>query len=301
MKKLRLGIVANTGKPSVSEVLPPFLAWLKNEKIPFVLADDLVKVMDTTGYKTVPPGEVSTGVDFVLSFGGDGTFLWTTHLIRPHCVPIIGVNLGAFGYLAEVGIEQLHQRITDLIQDRYFIQERVMLEVKISRESGDNIFFGLNDIVVEKGAFPRTIRLETTIDEEYLNRFNADGLIVSTPTGSTGYSLSVGGPIIEPGVDAMIINPVNPHMLANRPLVVNGNRTISITVFSEAGEFQIVADGQRVIILKSGEKVMIRRASWKTRLVVFGDNTFFSLLRNKLNWRDQLSPQDKPLNDDPVG
>ncbi len=301
MKKLRLGIVANTGKPNVSDVLPPFLAWLNDKEIPFVLADDLVKVMDIDGYKTVSPGDVATGVDFVLSFGGDGTFLRTAHLILPHRVPIIGINLGAFGYLAEVGIEQLHQRITDLIQDRYLIQERVMLEVIISGESGENSFYGLNDIVVEKGAFPRTIRLETAIDDEYLNTFNADGLIVSTPTGSTGYSLSVGGPIIEPGIDAMIINPVNPHMLANRPLVVNGKRTISITAYSEAGEFQIVADGQRMIILSSGEKVTIKRASWVTRLVVFGDNTFFSLLRNKLNWRDQLSRHDKPFNEDPVG
>ena len=169
-----------------------------------------------------------------------------------------------------------------------------MLEVKVEGRS-EVSFHGLNDIVLDKGDFPRTIRLETSVNGEYLNTFNADGLIVSTPTGSTGYSLSVGGPILEPEVDAMIISPINPHMLANRPLVVCGNKMVSIAAFSQAGQFQVVIDGQREMKLKSGEKITIKRYSRRTRLVKFGDTSFYSLLRNKLHWRDQLNRSDEQI------
>ncbi len=289
MKEIRLGIIANIGKPAIAEVLTSFLAWLESESIAFIIAEDLKSIISNENYNSVKAEDVAEDVDFVLSFGGDGTFLHTAHLIEPRQTPIIGVNLGAFGYLAEVRVEQLQQRITDLRREKFRVQKRVMLKAQAGAEPGKHVFYGLNDIVIEKGEFPRTIRLETTVDGEYLNTFNADGLIVSTPTGSTGYSLSVGGPIIEPDVDVMIINPVNPHTLANRPLVVSGDRSIAISTFSEAGEFQVVADGQRMLRLKSGEKVVIERAPFTTHLVIFGDNTFYSLLRNKLRWRAQLN------------
>ena len=285
---IRLGIIANASKPMVASILPLFLEWLKKEKIVIVLADDLSAIIDTAGYATLPPAETAQSCDFVLSFGGDGTFLQTAHLIAPSEVPVIGVNLGAFGYLAEVSVDHLHERIADLQQGKYRIQDRFMLEVRVDGKN-EGSFHGLNDIVLDKGDFPRTIRLETSVNGEYLNSFNADGLIVSTPTGSTGYSLSVGGPILEPEVDAMIISPINPHMLANRPLVICGSKTVTIAAFSQGGHFQVIIDGQRELKLKSGEKVTISRSSRRTRLVKFGDSTFYSLLRNKLHWRDQLN------------
>ncbi|MDP8240733.1 MAG: NAD(+)/NADH kinase [Candidatus Hatepunaea meridiana] len=288
MKSISLGIIANTGKPAVTEVLPPFLSWLKSKNISFVVADDLQQIIDISDYASVDLKSVAADVDFVLSFGGDGTFLRTAYIIQPFKVPIIGVNLGAFGYLAEVKIDQLNKRINDLLNDRYVIQKRIMLEATSGADKQAKVLFGLNDIIIEKGDFPRTIRLETSIDDEYLNTFNADGLIVSTPTGSTGYSLSVGGPILEPELNAMIISPINPHMLANRPLVVSDKRVVSIITLSEAGDFQVIADGQRVIKLKSGDSISIKRASFYTNLVLFGDSTFYKLLRNKLQWRDQL-------------
>jgi len=289
VKPVRLGIIANTGKSVVAEVLPPFFTWLKSSEIPFIVSSDLMNLIDLSDCEAVSPEAVAGSVDFVLSFGGDGTFLRTAHLIAPSQVPIIGINLGAFGYLAEVGVDQLRDRITDLLYNRFLIQDRFMLEASINVNSKAYNFHALNDIVLDKCEFPRLIRLETSIDGEYLNIFNADGLIVSTPTGSTGYSLSVGGPITEPEVDAMIISPINPHMLANRPLVVSGKRTVEISTFSEAGSFQIITDGQSVLKPASGEKVTIKRSSRITRLVKFGDYTFYSLLRNKLHWRDQLN------------
>lgn len=289
MKDVRLGIIANTSKKAVEDVLPPFFRWLGDEGVSFTVASDLAKIIDIQTLKSKPPEMIAEDSDFVLSFGGDGTFLQTARLVHPHSIPIIGINLGAFGYLAEVSVEQLNQRIMDLLEGKYFIQERFTLEAVAGGKQNEPPVYGLNDIVVDKGDFPRTIRLETRIDDEYLNTFTADGLIVSTPTGSTGYSLSVGGPIVEPEVDAMIISPINPHMLANRPLVVGGDRTVSISTFTEAGSYQVTADGQIVMKLDSGEKVTIKRSSRVTRIVHFKDRTFYSLLRNKLHWRDQTN------------
>jgi len=280
-----LGIIANTGKKRVAEVLPSFLTRLDEKGYSFIVSSDLARVIDLSGCRSAPAERVADQADFILSFGGDGTFLQTARLIAPREVPIIGVNLGRFGYLAEVSVEELGERIEDLRAGRFTVQDRLMLQVEISGEESASPCPGLNDVVVDKGGFPRSILLETSVDGEYLNNFTADGLIVASPTGSTGYSLSVGGPILEPGSDGLIINPISPHMLANRPLVIRGDRTIEITAFSEAGTFQVSVDGQKMLTLKSGSKVMIKRAPFATRLVVFNDFSFYDLLRNKLYWR----------------
>jgi NAD+ kinase len=294
MKSLRLGIIANTGKPVVTEVLPPFLAMLRDKNISFLVADDLRDLINTFDLDFSPIETIVDESDFILSFGGDGTFLRTAHVIAPKQIPIIGVNLGTFGYLAEVGIEQLEERINDLIDDKYFVQNRTILKATLLGSDNIQPLYGLNDIVIENGEFPKTIQLVTRIDGDYLNTFNADGLIVSTPTGSTGYSLSVGGPIVEPEVEAMIISPINPHMLANRPLVVGSHREIEITTHSKAGHFQIVADGQFVLKVDTGTKVSIVCAPTPTKIVLFQDHNFYSILRNKLQWRHQLNVRVDP-------
>ncbi len=293
MKHFKLGIIANTGKPQISEMLPAFLNWLVKKSVEFYVADDIAEQMTNMSWTTLPVEKISENVDFVLSFGGDGTFLHTAHTIGSSQVPIIGVNLGAFGYLAEVSFEQLRSRIRDLQNDDYSIQDRFMLTARIQSDQSGELIVGLNDIVIEKGAFPRTIRLETSIDGIYLNTFIADGLIVSTPTGSTGYSLSVGGPIIDPDVNIMIISPISPHMLANRPLVVDGRRKVEVVSFSEAGSIQITADGQQIKSIQSGSKVAIERAPYVTKVVHFPGYSFYNLLRNKLHWRTRVERGDQ--------
>jgi NAD+ kinase len=285
---MRLGIIANTGKARVPEVLNTFLAWLASQKIPFLISAEIAPLLKSKSLPAAPTDAIGDHVDYVLSFGGDGTFLQTARAIAPSETPIIGVNLGGFGYLAEVGVEQLKESINALQAGRFSIQERVMLSAEA--QGSDVRYYGLNDIVIDKGGFARTIRLDTSIDGEFLNTFTADGLIVATPTGSTGYSLSAGGPILEPRLNGIIINPICPHMLANRPLVVCGDRTISITAQSELGTFQFAVDGQQLMELPSGSRVTICRAPFKTRIVQFRDFSFFSLLRTKLQWRNQLEP-----------
>ncbi|MFH0766111.1 MAG: NAD(+)/NADH kinase [Calditrichota bacterium] len=297
MNPIRFGLIANTGKERVAEVLPPFLEWLRRQNIPFVLASEIGALFDTSAYPQVPAADIADSADLILSFGGDGTFLQTARLIAPREVPIIGVNLGGFGYLAEVGIDELEKRMLDILNNNYQIQRRFMLEAQIPNDAGGRstestnkdyqIYYGLNDIVVDKGGFPRTIHLETFVDGVHLNTFNADGLIVATATGSTGYSLSVGGPILEPCVEGMIIDPISPHMLANRPIVLGPKRVIKITVTGEMDRFLVAVDGQSVASLPSGAAVTIQQAPFVTRLAVFPDYDFYGLLRNKLHWRTQ--------------
>lgn len=295
---MRLGIIANTGKKSVRGALPELFAWLLENDIEFTVASDLDVILNLQGLDTSPQDELPQDADFILSFGGDGTFLQTARVVAPNEVPIIGVNFGRFGYLAEVQFEHLKNRIFDLVDGKYRIQERIMLEGTIVTGDEEQNCIALNDIVVDKGGFPRSIRLKTSLDGEVANTFTADGLIIATPTGSTGYSLSVGGPILEPGLSEMIINPISPHMLANRPLVVSGGRTIEITTSSEEGVCQVAADGHVVNHLESEQSISIRKAPFVTKVVVFGEHSFYNLLRTKLQWSDHTDKTGTPFTQD---
>jgi len=279
---MRLGIIANTGKPHIPDLLASLLEWLDQQRIPFVVAAETAVILNTIPRNTLPADSLGHEVDFVLSFGGDGTFLQTARAIAPSGTPIVGVNLGAFGYLAEVQLDAVKERILDLAGERFQINERMMLNA-IVVTTGET-FLGLNDVVVEKGDFPRTIRLVAEVDGEYLNTFAADGVIISTPTGSTGYSLSAGGPILEPQLNGLIINPICPHMLANRPLVVSDERVVSITSATEDGSIFLSVDGQRVAALRGKMRVEIQKSALKTRIVNFSDYSFYRLLRTKLDW-----------------
>ena len=283
---MRLGVIANTGKPMIVEVLRPFLKWLDERSISYLVASDVLAFINDYSLKNLPASELGKNVDFILSFGGDGTFLQSARSIAPCQIPIIGINLGGFGYLAEVNPDMLREKILDLQNGNYRLQERMML---IAKADGDETqFIALNDVVIDKGGFARTINIETHVDGEFINLFNSDGLIISTPTGSTGYSLSAGGPILEPSFGGIIVVPICPHTLANRPLVLSQDRHLSITAFSEFGTFLLAVDGQQVLEIKSGGKVHIEKAPFVTKVVCFEESSFYIALRIKLRWRSQM-------------
>lgn len=282
---MKLGIVANTGKSGAIDALTPFLDWLQTRGTDFLASLELKPLLPERFKSRCDEAATSGAVDFVLSFGGDGTFLETARRVAPTETPILGVNFGGFGYLAEVGIDQLQARVVDLENGRFTKRGRSMLEVT-SYQLGEP-FCALNDVVIDKGAFTRTIRLTTSIDGEYVNTFTADGLIVATPTGSTGYALSAGGPILEPPVRGIIINPICPHTLANRPLVVGEERAIGVMTESQLGQYQLSVDGRMIAELPSPSAVTITRAKYRTFTVEFTGSSFFALLRTKLKWRDK--------------
>jgi len=288
VSRYKFGIIANTDKTNVPEILIPFLNWLRHKNITFIVASDLKDSINLQDYPNLPPEKIAGECEIVWSFGGDGTFLQTARVIAPSEKPIVGVNLGEFGYLTEVTIAQLHKRVEEILNSEYILQNRMMLNVIAPGLSSKNHYIGLNDLVIFRGQFPRTIHIETYIDGLFLNQFHADGLIISTPTGSTGYSLSAGGPIIEPGSGVMVINPISPHMLANRPLIIPSDKSIEIRTTSPDGVIQVSLDGQISLEIESGSKIFVKRAEYNTRLILFKDHNYYEMLRSKLNWRNQL-------------
>jgi NAD+ kinase len=233
----------------------------------------------------VLPGEqLAAGVDIVAVFGGDGTFLYAARLVASSGVPILGVNLGALGFLTEVKLEEVKPSLESLIRGNYEIEERMPLRVEV-RRGGDALaeYRALNDAVINKGAISRIIELEVRVNDQLVTVTRADGLIVSTPTGSTAYSLSAGGPILYPTLGAFIITPICPHTLTNRPVVVPDGALVDICLH-RGGDVMLTVDGQVGITLEPLDRLAIAKGAPNVRVVQPAGSTFFALLREKLKW-----------------
>jgi NAD+ kinase len=266
------------------DVLPRYLAHLREIGFPFVLESETALVIHDRESTTYNTEELAKQCDLLLSFGGDGTFLSTTRLAVKQLIPILGVNLGGLGYLAEVSPDELFDRTDALLRGDYMVENRLVLEAKIN--DGIQVYHALNEIAIDKAGYPRTIQLKTSIDGKYLNTYTADGLIVATPTGSTAYSLSTGGPILEPTMDAIILTPICPHTLANRPIVVQDDKIIEVEVTPDKAAVMVTFDGQEGTRQPSGVKVTIKKAKYPMQLVRFPGRYFYDVLREKLKWGD---------------
>ncbi len=281
---MNIGIVGNLDKPHFHEVLPPFLDEVRKRGASAILDPEAARVLGIKDLIDILPlDEIPKAADIVLSFGGDGTLLSTARLVGPHEKPILGINLGGLGYLTEVPYDNLIERIDDILERRYEIQQRMML---CAQMEGDEGFphVALNDFVLERSGTPRMTHLETTIDGKPLTTYRADGLIVATPTGSTGYNLSASGPILEPTMKGIIVTPICPHSLSMRPLVIGADRTVEIRPTADSAQVRVVADGQRSVLLETGKAVRVRRAPFVCRLAVFAGRVFYNTLSQKLRW-----------------
>ncbi|MFQ6116503.1 MAG: NAD(+)/NADH kinase, partial [bacterium] len=232
--------------------------------------------------------EIGKKSHMVISFGGDGTILSSARAVGSSGIPILGVKMGGLGFLAELAPDEIYTSLENILNGHYQIIERMVLEAKIDGEEQSQGYYALNDFVVDKGAISRVIRIKTFIDEEYLNTYIGDGLIISTPTGSTAYSLAAGGPILLPSMDAIIINPISPHTLGARPVVIPGDKEVQAIV--EAGPQKVVfsADGQVGQALNIGQTVKIHRANYRIKLVSYKGRSFYDVLRAKLNWGEDV-------------
>ncbi len=275
MHKRRIG-------PAVREVVQ----WLTGRGVKVVLPEEQAQHLSLPDL-AVELGELAERADLVLSMGGDGTFLRAARIAAPHGKPILGINLGGFGFLALVpsGAEMI-VTLAEALDSKPRIEERMMLEAVVARRGAQAArFLALNDVVVGKGAFSRLFRLKTSIAGETISYFPADGMIVATATGSTGYSLSAGGPVIEPEVRVIILTPICAHTLSARSLVVPPDRVIEVEFPELLGEeVKLTADGQEAFQLEAGDRVEIREAPVSARLVVLADSSFYSRLREKLGW-----------------
>jgi len=280
-----LGIIGNLRKGLVRDVVPRLLQWAHERGIGCVVAEDLHEFLQLGGKTEKSSKEkLAAHCDIVVALGGDGTMLSTARYVGAAGTPILGVNLGGLGFLAEVRTEDLVPRLEDLVTENYRIVERTVLEAKVHGER----FYANNDVVIDRGASLRIVRLKTYVQDDYLTTYIADGLIVSTPTGSTAYSLSTGGPILDPTVAALIISPICPHSLEVRPIVIPETKVVRITPLTEGRTVMLSADGQVGCPVGDGETVEIRRADFTTRWIQSKEKSYYDLLRAKLNWGEDL-------------
>lgn len=247
-----------------------------------LISDDLENRLNAPHQRFLPYDQLAAQSDMVLSFGGDGTLLATARKVGRQQTPILGVNLGGLGYLAEISLESLYQRAEELLGGAYRVEERMVLACQV--DGSPEVYHALNDIVIDKGAFTRVVRIRTTIGGRYLNTYTGDGLIVATPTGSTAYSLSSGGPIVEPALNALIVNPISPHTLADRPMIISSEREIEALIEGGHNHLILATDGQIERNLRIGDRVLIRCADYVVKLVLFQDKFFYDVLREKLKW-----------------
>ncbi|RMF88604.1 MAG: NAD(+) kinase [Nitrospinota bacterium] len=279
----RVGIVAKRHKVEAAEVVKNLLTWLEERGIEAIMDIDTASIIGAAS--SYQKSAIPSLVDLLVVLGGDGTLLSVARLVEGHDVPILGVNLGSLGFLTEVTIEELIPTMEQILSGEYTTSERMMLETHIHRQ-GERIarYVVLNDVVINKSALARIIELETYVDGEYVNTFRADGLIISTPTGSTAYSLAAGGPIVYPTMAALIINPICPHTLTNRPLVIPDTPKIEVILASENEDVLVTLDGQVGFALKFQDVVEIRKAKTTIRLIQAEEKNYFRILRTKLKW-----------------
>lgn len=282
----KIGIYAKKSHPEVEQIAMFAAQRLTRAGIDVLIEDGLAEqIGQVNGYA----GEdIPSQVDMILVLGGDGTLISVARQIGDRQVPIVGVNLGQLGFLTEITREELPEMLDRLIAGDYKVSERMMIDAFIHR--GDQIvgkYTVLNDAVINKGALARIIDMETYVDGRHLSTYKADGLIISTPTGSTGYSLAAGGPIIYPEINSLLITPICPHMLTNRPIIVWSRSVIEIEVKFQDDVVFFTADGQVGHKLLPGDRVEVRRSETRARLISSPSREYFQILRTKLSWGER--------------
>ncbi|HYT48778.1 MAG TPA: NAD(+)/NADH kinase [Pyrinomonadaceae bacterium] len=285
----RIGVVVKPHQPDALQTLCRLTEWLSQRDIKLVGGPEIERerIEHQTGcaIESVKEEALAKTVDLMLVLGGDGTMIATARMLGDIEVPVMGVNYGGLGYLAEFPLEELFSALEAILAGDYKVQERLMLTVELRR--GEELITKnrvLNDVVVNKSALARIIEIETYLNNQFLNRFRADGLIVSTPTGSTAYNLSAGGPIIFPSMNAVVITPICPFTLSNRPIVVPDDSVIEVRLMTKNEEVALTLDGQVGFPLQAGDRALIRKSNATFNLVQPANRNYFDVLRDKLKW-----------------
>jgi NAD+ kinase len=285
---MKFGAIGNLEKPGLADAVKLLVEKLEGSGAEYVIDAEIANLLTEKGVvlkgvHTATREECVSNVDILVAFGGDGTILSAARSVGARGTPILGVNLGKLGFLAELSPEDMEQAIVDIINKKYHIEERLVLEAR-SPQIPEKVFRAVNDIVVDKSRSSRSIDLEAHINGTFAVSYRGDGLIISTPTGSTAYALSNGGPIVTPTCDVIGITPISPHTLSGRPLIIPDSSTIRVVVHAVNEEVLISADGQDEAFATSFVEVVIRKADYRVKLVKRDDRTYFDVLRAKLLW-----------------
>ncbi len=287
---MRLGVIGHRGYAQLPGILDTLFRLAPALKLDLSFEEEIHEVATQGKLLTSP-----SGIDALLTLGGDGTLLRGARWLDGREVPILGVNLGRLGFLTSCGIDDVERALTEFVAGNYSAEPRMALSAVATDGAGavKHDWRALNDVALHKGGFARVVRLKISIDGDTIGTYAADGIVISTPTGSTGYSLSAGGPVVVPTVESIIITPISAHTLAIRPLVIPAASVVTIEPADSPTELLVTVDGQVGTRLVQNEQLQIRRAEKSVRIVRFPGTTFFERLRVKLGWGG-LPDRDRP-------
>lgn len=277
-----IGLVAHSSKADASAMVREVCAELDRRGTAYLLERETAKLVGVASESDI--AEVARRSDLLVVMGGDGTILRIVHQLGDDLLPIVGINIGSLGFLTCFGPDEVARAVDVVLTGEYRLSPRGLLKAELLRENGAETFYALNDVVVSRGEMSKLVKVDVRIDDELLTSFNADGLIVSTPTGSTAYSLSAGGPIMLPDSGVFAITPVCPHVLTNRSTVVSDNSTIVARLTMEGQEVFINIDGQASLKMRIGDVLRISRSDRVLPLAMLPERPFSEVLRQKLKW-----------------
>jgi NAD+ kinase len=281
------GIITKPVQQMAKSVIPPLISWLRARNVE-VLLDHEAQACSAADAPAFLRGELAEKIDLLIVLGGDGTLLSGARALAGKRVPILAVNLGGLGFLSSVTLDELYPALEMVLCDGYSTSERLVLDASIVR-GGQRVHgqTALNDAVITKTALARMLEFDLHVDGAMVARYRADGLIVATPTGSTAYSLAAGGPIVDPRLDAMVVTPICPHMLTNRPVVIPDSARVEIDIGAADAPVYLTLDGQVGFQLETNDRVEVTQSTNRVLLVQPPNKSYFDVLRNKLSWGER--------------
>ncbi len=281
IKISRLGLAAKLKSPLAAKAIEKVSAWGKKRGVEILIERETAKL---TGVKGVDRESFAGSVDALVVLGGDGTLLAAARTANSDSIPLLGVNLGSLGYMTEVAYEEIEKALENIRNGNFSIENRMMLNLTIGNDESSKSETALNDVVISHKSMARIIELSLSINGQDVTHYKTDGLIISTPTGSTAYALSAGGPILHPALEAIVICPICPHTLTHRPLVVPNSSVIDVKILRQRDDVNASVDGQVIFDVKEGDRLVVTRSEKVTRLIRMPDRTHFDVLRSKLGW-----------------
>ena len=285
-----IGLFGKYGSKDVGGVIERICEFVRKRGLQTLLEDATAEFMEKKCADSRPLASIGQDIDLAIVVGGDGTMLHVARSLARFGVPLIGVNLGHLGFLTDIPTERMYEELTHILDGDFETEERILLEAEVVRDGkvlhADNAF---NDVVINKGQLARLIEFETWLDDEFVNSTRADGIIIATPTGSTAYALSAGGPILQPTLPAIILVPICPHTLSDRPLAVSSDSHVEIVMTSTARQSaHVTLDGQTNFTVQDNDRVRVRRAERPVTLIHPSRRNHDDVLRAKLHWGEQL-------------